>query len=122
MRRLVIKNSYGLEIWTPINGFEDYQVSTIGRVKNKHGRFMEGSPDKDGYIRVALTKDKKKYFRSIHSLVGNAWLPSHTKEAFQINHKDENKHNNRVENLEFCTPLYNNTYGTRIERIFGKKN
>ena len=67
-------------------------------------------------MHVALSKNgKKKWFR-IHRLVAQAFIPNHDNLPI-INHKDENKLNNRVDNLEWCTTKYNNCYGTRVKRI-----
>ena len=55
----------------------------------------------------------------VHRLVAMTFIPNPKKLPY-INHKDENKENNCVENLEWCTAAYNNTYGTRIEKIFKK--
>ena len=84
-------------------------------------RIINGSLKKkrhmpNGYIQYVLSKDgEDKYFYA-HRLVATAFIPNNQKLLNQINHKDENKHNNCVDNLEWCTQYYNNTYGTKIER------
>jgi hypothetical protein len=108
------------EIWKDI--FEDYQVSSYGRIKSfKNGKekILKPYSTKKGYLEIDLHKnDKRKVFK-VHRLVANAFIPN-PHNLPQVNHKDENKLNNRVENLEWCTTLYNNNYGTRNERI-GKR-
>lgn len=55
----------------------------------------------------------------IHRIVAMAFIPN-PNNLPQVNHKDENKKNNRLENLEWCTPRYNMEYGTRMNKIFKK--
>ena len=112
-----------IEQWKPIDGFEDlYAVSSLGRVKslnyNHTGKEKILKPGKNssGYLLVNLYKDRKRKAFKVHKLVAEAFIPN--PEGFeQINHKDENKINNCVSNLEFCDCKYNNNYGTRNKRI-----
>lgn len=100
------------EIWKDCKGYEGlYQVSNLGRVWNvKLQRYLKGSYDKDGYIRVHLTaKNGKTKSEKIHRLVALAFLDNPNNYPV-VNHKDENKQNNRVENLEWCSTKYNNIY------------
>lgn len=121
-----------MEIWKDIKGYEGlYQVSNKGRVKSLNYRrigkegILKGRPDKDGYLRIGLYKNKKQKPFYIHRLVAIAFLPN-PNNLPQVNHKDENKENNHVENLEWCTSEYNNNYGSRNERasvsMKGKKH
>ena len=115
-----------MEIWKDIKNFEGlYQVSNLGRVKClEHkcpGRYkgkyrtvkehmMTCVENKtNGYLYVALSNlDRGRTF-TVHRLVANAFIPNPENKPV-LNHKDENKHNNCVDNLEWCTSLYNNTY------------
>ena len=72
------------------------------------------------YYRVSLRKDGKYYNKSIHRLVAEAFLPNPDNLPC-VNHKDENKLNNCVDNLEWCTKSYNHSYGTCIERTSEKQ-
>ena len=119
------------EIWKDIKGFEGlYQVSNLGRVrgldriavskrgwsKKVKGEILTPSKHHYGYLQVSLTKNGKGKSVWIHSLVARAFIPN-PYNLPQVNHKDENKTNNRVENLEWCTCGYNANYGTRRERL-----
>ena len=105
------------EVWMPIEGFGGaYEVSNIGRVRNVNGKILSTEEVRGGYLRVSLSFKGKKYQRSVHRLVADAFM-SNPNNLPQINHKDENKKNNVVDNLEWCTAKYNSNYGTRIERL-----
>ena len=110
------------EIWKDIEGYEGlYQVSNYGRIKSFNYRntgkekMLSLKPNKNGYIRIGLTKDGKRKMFQVHQLVAQTFLENPNNYS-QINHKDENKINNNAENLEWCTPKYNSNYGTRNER------
>lgn len=119
-----------MEIFKPIKGYEGlYEVSNLGRVKSlpkyHHTRFsgytekeriLKCRIDSYGYQMVTLCKNKKQKNYLIHRLVANTFLEN-PYNYDSINHKDENKLNNCVENLEFCDRYYNNNYGTRNKRI-----
>lgn len=107
------------EIWKPIEGYPDYEVSSLGRVKSlKFGKekILKGIKDKNGYLRVILYKEGKLKGYSVHRLVAQAFLPN-PDNLPQVNHRNENKTDNRVENLEWCDSSYNTNFGTRTERI-----
>lgn len=112
------------EEWRDIEGYEGlYQVSNLGRVKSLKYRGHEGcigilTPRLDGkeYETVALYKGGKVRNTKIHRLVAQAFIPNPNNYP-QVNHKDEDKTNNNVDNLEWCTNEYNHNYGTRNERV-----
>lgn len=107
------------EQWKEISDFgvyTKYYVSNFGRICNQKGYIMKQSLDKYGYSRIMLgDKNGKRKFVSVHRLVAKAFIPNDEKYDC-INHKNENKNDNRVENLEWCDRRYNNSYGTRIKR------
>lgn len=105
----------------PIAGYERYSVNRDGRVFSdcNDGKFVELTPSKstNGYLRVFLYKCGKRKMFYIHRLVANAFL----KNPFNlpcVNHKDFNKENNTVENLEVCSFRYNMIYNS----MFGKRH
>lgn len=124
-----------VEVWKDIRGYENlYQSSTFGRArsldnyrKGRNGslRFCKGkilkpSTDKDGYLLVGLCKNGKQKTYKVHRLVAEAFIPN-PNNLPQVNHKDENKQNNFVSNLEWCSAKYNSNYGTAIQRSSEKK-
>ena len=121
------------EIWKPIKGYEGlYEVSNKGRIKslkrytnsknefgnikqNHNEKILKNNTMKTGYVMTTLYKEGKPKSFFIHRLVAEAFInnPNNYKE---VNHKDENKSNNNVENLEWCTRKYNNVY-SRARKI-----
>lgn len=106
------------EQWKNIEGFPYYQVSNFGRVKSlKNGkeRILKPKKHKTGYLHIALFKNGKHYWRLIHRLVAEAFLPN-PNNLSDVNHKDENPQNSNLENLEWVDHKTNINYGTGIER------
>lgn len=110
------------EIWKPVPGFSKYMVSNLGRVKSfaqdkVNGRIIKPTWVRGGYLSVKLSDDSGvAYSRLVHRLVAMAFIDNPHNYP-QVNHKDEDKCNNRVENLEWCDNRYNARYGTRSSRI-----
>lgn len=114
-----------IEQWKPIAGFETrYQVSSLGRVRSldmlingshRHGRVLTIRNRSDGYQDVMLNVNKKCYRPKVHRLVAEAFIVNPMKLP-EVNHKDEDKTNNTVENLEWCDRRYNNRYHNLTKR------
>lgn len=109
------------EEWKKVNGYTRYEVSNMGRVRNIHTKELKAiRQTKTGYFITDLKENGKKKTSYIHRLVAEAFIPN-PNGLPQVNHKDENKKNNAVGNLEWCTAIYNNKYGTHNERIKATK-
>ena len=122
------------EEWRPIKGYEgQYQVSNLGRVKSLgrykrtkgnaifwfDGRILKQYINNAGYLMIGLWDEKIKRFL-VHRLVAEAFIPN-PDNLPQVNHRDENKTNNSVDNLEWCDCKYNINYGTCIQRSKSKR-
>lgn len=119
------------EIWKSVPGYEGYyEISNTGKVKSitrvitdvngrqitRKEKELSQNLDNSGYYTVGLNKDGHKTRFKVHRLVALTFISNPNNLPF-VNHKDENKLNNYVNNLEWCTQEYNNNYGTRVERI-----
>ena len=109
------------EIWKTIPNFEkDTEVSNLGnvrRIDSKTGEYIKRSihKDKDGYLKIVLYDGSRKTI-PIHRVILMTWDPVEDMEKLQVNHKDENKKNNCLDNLEWMTCKENINYGTGIQR------
>ena len=108
------------EIWKDIPGFNGYQVSNLGNFKsfkrNKCGRYLKTNLSKKGYLNVHLRVNGKSSMYKCHRLVLITFDPIPHAEQMEVNHKNENKQDNRLENLEWMTHIENVRYGTGIQR------
>jgi len=90
-----------VEEWKDIEGYEGlYQVSNMGFVRNRHGRLLTREVAQRGYLRVRLSKGAHQSNHKIHRLVAQAFIPNPNRLP-QVNHKNEDKTDNRVVNLEW---------------------
>lgn len=121
------------EIWKDVEGFEGiYQVSNLGRVRSldrivpaichsngrvvdyhRKGRILRQQKINSGYRVVTFIVRGKDLYETklVHRLVAHAFVTGY-KKGLDVNHKDEDKTNNKAENLEWCDKKYNNNYGT----------
>ena len=115
------------EIWKDVKGFEGlYSISNFGKVKSME-RFVKNGKDKqrlqkehevktyinwnrNGYVYCNLYKDNKAYPKKVHRLIAEAFILN-PDNLPQVNHKDGNKQNNCVDNLEWVTDVQNKKHG-----------
>lgn len=124
-----------MEIWKDIYGYEGlYKVSNLGNVISCERYVSTCGNGKrlikpqilkhfycpGGYLQVNLWKNNKSKTTMIHRLVAKTFIDN-PNNLPEVNHKDEDKANNNVENLEWCTSKYNANYGTRNKRMVEKK-
>jgi len=122
-KQVILTNGYGLfEKWKRISGFPGYWISSIGRIKTKSNKIYE--PKTARYSKVTLI-DSEFNIKTIavHRLVAIAFIPN-PKNKPQVNHKNGDKTNNRVENLEYVTPGDNTRHARFVlgEFPFGSRN
>ena len=104
----------GNEIWKPVVGFEGlYEVSNMGRVRNRMGRIMTLSFNRNGYHRVHLINNSREKFMLVHRLVSMAFIPNPENKPF-VNHLNGIKTDNKVENLEWCTSSENMQHAVKV--------
>ena len=113
-------------VWKDIKGYEGiYQISNFGEVirlrsydsRNhlRNSKILKQRTTSDGYLQLGLHKNGKETKYLVHRLVAEAFLPN-PDNLTEVNHIDENKQNNCISNLEWCTHKYNTNYGTCQER------
>lgn len=141
-----------MEMWKDVKGYENiYQVSNYGRIRSvdrkyksklkyqkeiiKKGKILKPIVNKNGYQYVNLSKNGKTKIFLLHKLIADCFLDKNNfkyidekdrkglkSKKLDINHKDENKTNNKIENLEYCTRKYNINYGTHNIRKSKKQS
>jgi hypothetical protein len=109
------------ELWKPIESFENYEVSTLGRIKNTTTDRMLKVNNKGGYLYISLVNSFGKRSFKVHRLVALAFIPNPENKT-DVNHMDKNKHNNNISNLEWNTRAENNLHGKLNVIITTNKN
>ena len=107
-----------MEEWRAVPGYEGlYEVSNKGNVRNvRRNNIIKGFINTKGYIQVSLCKNGIRKNFTVHRLVALTFIPN-PDNLPEINHINEDKTNNRVDNLEWCTAKYNNNYGSRKDKV-----
>lgn len=111
------------EKWKKIKNYEDYEISSYGNVKSlkkESKKLLKPSKSSSGYLQIILCKNGKTKSYFIHKLVANTFIKNENNYK-EINHIDENKLNNCVDNLEWCNRKYNMNYGSVKKRISNAK-
>lgn len=104
-------------IWRPVIDYEGlYEVSNYGEVRRTDGTMMQGNINSYGYRVVRLTKSGRPKDKKVHRLVALAFIPTISGKDF-VNHKDGDKLNNYVENLEWVTRGENNSHATTVLQV-----
>lgn len=105
-----------LEIWKPIDGFDNYEVSNHGNVRRIGKQNLKSAVTR-GYARLALRKEGKSHNKYVHRLVASAFLTNKDINKNQVNHIDGNKLNNTVCNLEWvtCSENHFHAYATGLK-------
>ena len=110
------------EIYRDIKDYKGlYQVSNFGRImslnygRTRKAKLLKLDTTHKGYLKVGLSINGKRKFVFVHRLVAEHFIPN-PDNLPEVNHIDENKENNIVENLEWCDRKYNINYGTRNEK------
>lgn len=118
------------EIWKDIQGFENYQISNLGRVRTLNKYVRQGLPKElvkkykilklikntHGYYSINLYKNTKCYRKDVHRLVAQAFIPI-PKKLLQVNHIDGNKQNNDISNLEWVSAKENMQHASKMGLI-----
>lgn len=109
-----------VETFVKVVGFENYEVSNLGRVRNiESGIVLKPWITKDGYLRHCLYKHNKRKNLLLHRIIATAFIDNPEAKP-QVNHIDENKLNNDLSNLEWCSVRENAIHGTRTKRVAEK--
>ena len=109
-----------VETFVKIEGFEKYEVSNLGKVRNiKSGRVLKTSLNNNGYLRLFLCENNKRKHLYLHRIIATAFIDNPDGNPC-VNHIDENKLNNDLSNLEWCTERENAIHGTRTKRVAEK--
>lgn len=119
-----------IEIWKDVEDYEDsYQISNLGRIRSKDryrkvcggsqrfikGKIIKPTKCRNGYLEASFARNQERRVFLLHRLVAKHFIPN-PDNLPEVNHKDEDISNCRVDNLEWCTSKYNANYGTRTER------
>lgn len=106
------------EIWKDIKGYEGlYKISSLGRVWScRSNKELKQKQSKYGYMKVNLCVDKINKTYNVHRLVAESFIPN-PNNLPQVNHRNEDKTCNIVDNLEFCSAKYNSNFGTHKDKL-----
>ena len=103
------------ELWKPVKNFEGlYEVSSLGRVRNAKGKILKTYINNSNYECIKLSRNNKYTHKTVHRLVAEAFIPNPDPSKFiEVNHKNENKIDNKAENLEWVTSSENKQHSIK---------
>ena len=104
-----------MEIWLPIKDFENYEISSWGRIRNKKGQILSPYKNHKGYLKIGLMKDGKDHKKRIHRLVAETFI-ANPENLPEVNHKDGNKENNSFTNLEWVSGEQNRAHALMMQQ------
>lgn len=103
--------------WKEVQGFNNYEVSTNGDIRNKKtGSLLKQKTRRDGYLEVVLCNNGKRATKKVHRLVAEAFIPNPANKS-DVNHINEKPGDNRSSNLNWLTHQENLNYGTHNEKM-----
>lgn len=123
------------EMWKAVNGYDGlYEISSHGRIRrpehygpNGHNgmnkykeKLLKPFKTSTGYWQIGLCKDGRRNNKLIHRLVAEAFIPNPYNYP-EVNHIDEDKSNNRVENLQWSSVRHNRSHGSRLQRMVNSR-
>lgn len=97
------------ELWERHPDIEKLEVSTFGRVRSVKGHYYKNWRSRDGYLYVSFRIDGKRVSKRVNRLVAQTFI-NNPDNLSVVNHKNCVRDDNRVNNLEWCTPKYNSQY------------
>ncbi len=103
------------EQWKVIEGFDLYEISTTGKIRNAKGRILKPVDNGKGYLKFTLKQNGRNQREYVHRLVAVAFIPNPENKPF-VNHIDNDPSNNCVDNLEWCTHQENMDWMNRQGR------
>jgi len=106
------------EQWKDVPGYENYKVSSTGRIIGSKGKLLSPSITADGYYRVSLYKNYRHKSKSVHSVVALAFIGERP-DGYHIEHINHDKSNNSIYNIRYCTPRENYDRGLS-DNLYGK--
>ena len=99
------------EEWREVAGFPGYEVSTLGRFRNKRtGKYLNGTLASNGYVHIGLFRAGAQHTRLAHRLVAETFMERPSPKHTDVNHRNKTRTDNRLHNLEWATRSHNSRH------------
>ena len=99
------------EEWRQVAGFPRYEVSSMGRFRNRAtGLYLGGTTSNNGYVHIGLVTNGRQITKLAHRLVAETWLQKPSPSHCDVNHKNKTRADNRLSNLEWATRSHNSKH------------